>query len=71
MNKEYLNYINSPTDITDEEKESLINWAKSGKSPYENGYLIYDDEGKMMDFISAERAVFDMIKEHEISQHIS
>ncbi len=53
-------YLKQYPDITETEKQDLIEWLKEGYSFLENGYFLADDSGCTMDFILAERTFLDM-----------
>lgn len=53
--RDMRNYLKQFPDATQEEKNALRNWVRSGHSPYENGAYIANDSGGPMDFINAQR----------------
>jgi hypothetical protein len=48
-------YLLTVGDLTDDEEDALLEWVDNGKSVYWNPWLLYDDSGSPMDFISAYR----------------
>lgn len=52
-------YIAENRDMSPDERVKLDSWIASGHDPYDNPYMLYDDSGILMDFISAIRAVND------------
>jgi len=43
------------TCMTVHERAELREWVSGGNSPYDNPYFLYGDDGKIMDFIKADR----------------
>lgn len=53
--REMRSYLKRFPDATPDEKRDLRRWVNSGHSPYENGDYIVNDDGRPLDFISAQR----------------
>lgn len=53
--KELLLKYEKEKAITLYERKDLYSWVASGKSPYENGYYYYYENGSLMDFVDASR----------------
>jgi len=49
-------------DISYAEREELRKWTTDGYSPFDNPYLLLDDDGCSMDFITAIRINDDMLR---------
>jgi len=62
LRSELREYTNTIGDTTNDEKKALSAWVTSGNSVLENPYLLYDENGVMMDFITGCRIGFDMCK---------
>lgn len=62
--REMLSYLKRFPDATPEEKRDLRRWVNSGRSPYENGDYIVNDDGGPMDFISAQRFLEAELREY-------
>lgn len=52
---EQLKKYKKEIDMTPEELKAVINWISKGRSPYDNGDYIYDENGCPMDFVNAMR----------------
>ena len=48
--------------MTSLERKELHKWVASGRSPYDNGDYIYNENGWPMDFVNAMRFVEDQIQ---------
>ena len=57
-------YLQKYPDATDAEKRDLLKWLKSGQSPANNDYNLYDDRGFPLDFIDARRTELDLMQQH-------
>lgn len=57
-------YLKQFPDASQEEKEALRSWVRSGHSPYENGTYIANESGGPMDFISAMRFLEEEYQEY-------
>lgn len=53
-------YLLTIGDITDSERQELLDWVAAGRSVYDNPCLIYDESGCPMDFINAVRMDLEM-----------
>jgi hypothetical protein len=53
-------YLLSIDDITEDERQDLLEWVAAGNSVYDNPGLRYDESGCPMDFINACRADLEM-----------
>jgi hypothetical protein len=53
-------YLQSVDDVTEDERNDLLEWVAAGKSIYDNPCFIYDDSGQTMDFINACRIADEM-----------
>ena len=49
-------------DMTSQERDDLHKWVASGRSPYENPCLIYGENGRILDYITAIRIDEDMMR---------
>ena len=63
--KEYEAGIDS---ITAEERRELHKWIADGNSPYDNPCLLYEEDGCLMDYISAIRINDDMLNNPDYYQ---
>ncbi len=66
--KEYLRreadeYMKSQ-DMTPQERRDLLEWLRSGESVYGNPWFLADDQGRLMDFLTAMRENADLCKQH-------
>jgi|WetSurMetagenome_2_1015567.scaffolds.fasta_scaffold156744_1 hypothetical protein len=46
-------------EITQTERQELLDWIRDGRSVYDNPWYMADESGMLMDFISAMREVDD------------
>jgi len=60
MLKELKKYEAAIGHITPDERKGLRKWVKRGNSPYDNPCLLWDEDGRTMDFITAIRIWEDM-----------
>lgn len=60
--KEQLKQYKKEMIMTKEELRELERWVASGHSPYDNGDLIYGENGWPLDFVSAMRAENEMLE---------
>ena len=51
-------------DMTPAERQDLLEWVKSGESVRENPWLMADENGGPIDYLSAMRAAEDLRKQH-------
>jgi len=58
--KTLLCYVEAFDDLTKEEKDELREWMAHGNSVNSNPFLIYGDNGCLMDFVNAIRFADDM-----------
>ena len=65
IRKELREYMLTVGDITDDEKDDLYEWVKSGNSVYDNPCYYSDDRGNPMDYISTVRVVKEQLAEME------
>jgi len=56
-------YLLTIGDITEDEKHDLLQWVAAGNSVYDNPYLIYDDSGRLVDFINGCRIGIEMAED--------
>jgi len=56
-------YLQTIDSIAEREMADLLRWVYSGRSVYENPFLIYNESGRPMDFINGCRAAFEMDEE--------
>ena len=52
LRSELREYTKTVGDMTDDEKKALSEWVASGKSVWDNPYLLYNESGVLMDFIN-------------------
>lgn len=45
--------------VTQEERDELIAWVRGGNSVYDNPWLMADEQGRPLDYITAVREVND------------
>ena len=64
LKREMQFYLKQFPDATPEEKRALRRWVNSGRSPYENGDYVVNDDGGPMDFIHALRFLEDEYQEY-------
>jgi hypothetical protein len=55
MARRDLREYEAKTPMTSEERVELRKWVREGNSPYENPWLLYGDNGCLIDFVSAMR----------------
>jgi hypothetical protein len=55
--------------MTKDEKNELREWMAQGRSVNSNPFYVYGDNGCLLDFINASKAVEDMDEEHETFTH--
>lgn len=60
--KEQLKQYKKEMNLTKEELRELERWVSSGHSPYDNGNLIYGENGWPLDYVSALRAESEMLE---------
>jgi hypothetical protein len=58
--KTLLDYVETFDDMTKEEKDELREWLAHGNSVNSNPFLIYGDNGCLMDFVNASRFADEM-----------
>ena len=62
-------YLLTVSDVTEDERRDLMEWAAAGYSVYDNPYLIYNDSGCPMDFINGCRMGIEFDDEAEGRPH--
>jgi hypothetical protein len=45
-------------DVTQAERQELLDWVHDGRSAYDNPWYMTDERGQLMDFISARREIY-------------
>jgi len=60
--RELREYESEIGDMTADELSGLRKWVADGNSPYANPCLIYDDDGRIIDYIQAVRIEEVMLK---------
>ena len=58
LRREAAEYMNGIV-LTQGERQELLDWIKEGNSAYDNPWHMADDNGRLMDFISAIRIAQD------------
>jgi len=71
LRKDLREYEAKIGDVTAEERKDLRKWVADGHSPYENPCLFCDDDGYVMDFITAVRIWEDMSNDPEAYSRVS
>ena len=56
-------YLQTIDDITQYEMDALEEWLADGNSVYDNPFSIYEENGRLMDFINGCRIGFDMAED--------
>ena len=59
LKRETAEYI-AKVDMTQAERQELLDWTKGGNSVYDNPWHMADDNGRPMDYITAVRETDDM-----------
>jgi hypothetical protein len=52
-------------DMTSQERQDILDWVKGGNSVRENPWLMTDEQGNPMDYLSAVRAADELRARHE------
>ena len=52
-------------DMTSQEREDILDWVKDGNSVRENPWLMTDEHGNPMDYLSAVRTADELRAQHE------
>lgn len=60
LRKELEEYLESAGSMSWDEKAELLEWAASGHSVHDNPYMLHDDSGCPMDFLTGLRIGSDM-----------
>ena len=61
--QEVLAYLERQ-QASSEEQQQTWKWIRQGKSLFDNPWLLYDESGWPMDFISAMRTIYELRNEH-------
>ena len=61
--QEVLAYLEQQQASMEEQRQAW-NWVRQGKSLFDNPWLLYDESGWPMDFISAMRMIYELRNEN-------
>jgi hypothetical protein len=64
LKREATEYMKSQ-DMTPQERQDLLAWVKEGESVRSNPWLMCDEQGNPMDYLSAMRAADELRTQHE------
>ena len=59
LKREAIEYMTSK-NITPMERQEILDWITKGHSVYDNPWLMADEQGRLMDYISALRTANDL-----------
>lgn len=63
LKREAAEYLES-NDMTPVERQELLDWIKSGESVYDNPWLMADEQGCLMDYLTAMRIADDLQRQN-------